>query len=136
MKKNRLFYLILSLLLGACSGGVKEQFEDSFFTYKDKKEKKHFSYILKLKATNVTQKNSYLRAIDEQGTRNPTPKQRVAVPENPEDARVSLKFRMEEIAHKKLKTKLDTTDYCPNGVKFEKDQFEDYRYKIKGSCLE
>ena len=138
VKKSTLL-IILGLITG-CMAAPKEQFNESFFTYQDDDGKKYFSFILKLKgAANLQERVVFERVAGRRsgnGTKgnNRSVQQEMPAPENPEDARVSIKFRMEEMAHKKLTAKLDATNYCENKVKFEQEEYKNFQYKIKGYC--
>lgn len=126
--------------LAACAGAPKEQFDESFFTYKDQQGKKYFSFILKLKGmSNLNDRVVYERVAGRRTGKGPVGSKRsvnqeIPLPENPEDAKVSIKFRMEEMAHKKLSTKLEAIDYCEDGVEYELEEYKSYQYKIKGFC--
>lgn len=130
--------IISVVFLSACATIPKEEFTDSFFTYKDDTGKKLFSFILKL--NNAADSGSFLdRIINAEAKGQSTQKQRreiVARPENPEDEKVSLKFRMEEIAYQKLQQKLDEVQYCPSEIEYSESEFVGNRYKIKGYCKE
>lgn len=135
--------VISTILLSACASVPKEEFTESFFTYQDDSGKKLFSFILKL--DNAGHSGSYLdRIVNEEANGQNNRKQQkrsrermaVARPENPEDEKVSLKFRMEELAYQKLLAKLEEVNYCDSEVEFSENEFERNRYKIKGYCQE
>ena len=141
---NKSQYLLLAFcfatLLSGCASTRTEQFSDSFFTYENPEGQKYFSFILKLKGV-ASEKNDRfepLPATPESRQRRQSRRQKkdVMMPENPEDANVSLKFRMEEKAHKMLLARLSSSNYCPNNVQYESETFERYQYKIKGFCLD
>lgn len=137
---------IFLLIVAGCAIKPKAEFIDSFYTYQDKQGKKFFSYILEVKESETFRPSNNNQAFQGTGSRkNPKSKAQseeanrlksISMIGDPDDARVSLKFRMEEIAHQKLKTKLSESNYCPGPVEFEQDVYLDFRYKIKGFCAE
>ncbi|TQV74030.1 hypothetical protein FLL45_14320 [Aliikangiella marina] len=132
--------LLLLVTLSACLSAPTERFDESFFTYQDDEGKKYFSFILKLKGmTSVSDKVVYERVAGRRSGRGSAGKrsikQEVPRPENPEDAKVSIKFRMEEMAHEKLTDRLEAIDYCSNEIAYESEEYKNYQYRIKGYCL-
>ncbi len=132
--KASLICLIL-LLTNACASRHVENFEESFFTFTDPEGIKRFTFILTLKNLNsqdeLTLREMMIRQSN--GERIHRNREQAAIPENPEDRLVPLKFRMEEIAHEKLTQQLKAIDYCTSGQKYE-EEYEKGRYKIKGHC--
>ncbi|MCW9018502.1 MAG: hypothetical protein OQJ89_16130, partial [Kangiellaceae bacterium] len=68
------------------------------------------------------------------GTKSQRSGERAPTPQNPEDAKVPLKFRMEEQAYTLLESNLAKNNLCPAGYQIEESKFERARYKIKGYC--
>jgi hypothetical protein len=134
--------LTLTLMTISCASKKQEQFSESFFTYLDESGKKYFSFILKLDgmqpdiAQNPFEDPQGRRVTSNGRERRLRQEDPVAMPEDPDDALVSLKFRMEEMAHEKLVQRLEAISYCPGKIKFEEEEYEKHRYKIKGFCLE
>ncbi|MET1254446.1 hypothetical protein [Aliikangiella maris] len=132
--------LCLTSLLLACANKVAEQYEESFFTYADKNNQKLFSLVLKIKGSDqftVKHHTSIHRTPgSSRGRRIEQTDEPILIPENPDDARVSLKYRMEEAAHKMLNEKLTAINYCTNGISISEEKFHEYEYKIKGQCKE
>ena len=132
--------ITLSLLAG-CANKSTEQFSEGFFTYKDDSGKKYFTFILSLESDELTRSGKKMttgnrRGGQKGGGQQVFAEEPSAIPENPEDAKVPLKFRMEEIAHAKLIEKLEAIEYCPQKVEYEKEEYKRYRFKIKGYCTE
>jgi len=130
----------ISLAIWSCASSPKEAFSESFFTYQDESGKKYFSFILKLDNIHRPTEINPDLLIDNRRSGGNDKRQRksqqgIPRPENPEDAQVSLRFRMEEMAHQKFAVKLADSNYCPNDYQLETDEYERYRYKIKGFCI-
>lgn len=135
---------VISSLLTACASTPIEEFEGSFFSYKDNQGKQYFSQILTL--INATQDhglpfggmNTGTRRGEgkgSRGARSQSSRGTVPKPQNPEDAKVSLSFRMEERAFTLLESNLAEKQLCQTGYEIEESTFERARYKIKGYCL-
>ena len=139
-----LYATVISCLLVACASTPIEEFEGSFFSYKDKQGKQYFSQILTLinasrdhglatggmpNASSRRGEGRGTKGARSQGSRGTVPK-----PQNPEDAKVSLSFRMEEQAFALLESNLAEKQLCDTGYEIEESKFERARYKIKGYC--
>ena len=139
-----LYPLAISCLLIACASTPTEEFEGSFFSYKDKQGKQYFSQILTL--INASRDpglpigampGAGSRRGDGRsgkGARSQSSRGTVPKPQNPEDAKVSLSFRMEEQAFTMLESNLAEKQLCETGYEIEESKFERARYKIKGYC--
>ncbi len=132
--------LLLIALLSACASKPEEKLNDNLFTYQDEQGKKYFSYVLEIKDQGSPSiGNNYTVVHKGSGNRRSTGRanQRPAVTlsESAEDDKVSIKYQMEEIAHEKLELALKQLGYCTEGVQYSVDQYQNYRYQIKGYCL-
>ena len=134
--------LALFLTTASCANKKREQFSESFFTYQNDEGKKYFSFILKLDGMQpAVEQNPFenpngRRTSSNGQDRRVRKEDPVAVPEDPEDILVSLKFRMEEMAHDKLNARLQASNYCPGTIKLDEEIYEKFRYKIKGYCAD
>lgn len=131
IKKVILFSLTCCLV--NCVTHQVEEFSDSFFTYKDKQEKKYFIFVLTLKKIGIPE--DYISEYANNTNNKNSNKKPTARPKKSKDSNVSLKFRMEEITHARLKNELDAINYCQT-VEYESEVYENYKYKIKGFCEE
>jgi hypothetical protein len=141
-----LISIIVSLtLINGCARKPTDYFSENFYVFKNDDGSEHFAYIIKLKgmtdrSTRADYINENARTSGQQ--RQNTPRQNsqnveaAFQPEDPNDVNVSLKFRMEELAHQKLQETLQARNYCRKGIKIESEEYLEYRYKIKGYCVE
>lgn len=136
--------LIISFLFTGCANKPDEHFSENFYQFKNEDGIEHFTYIIKLKGMiNRNSRADYINAANNPRNHRDTDERRQNSQnmesafelDDPNDINVSLKFRMEDIAYKKLQVALDLRKYCLKGIKVESEEYLEYSYKIKGYCV-
>jgi len=127
---------LTSILLG-CSSAPKEEYFDYFYTTKTSKEAKDFTYILYLGAEgdrSIPNESLGEHAPAQSGSHGS--KQRAAPKGKKGGVNdfMSLSFRMEEEAFKRLEKRLQEENYCNEEPSYSLNEYTWLAYTIKGSC--
>ncbi|MGX5200769.1 hypothetical protein [Aliikangiella sp. IMCC44632] len=126
-------------MLFSCSSKRADPFSESFYTFESADKLPSFSFILALKGTQI-QLNNEQQAIHDYQTGESTARarsnQNLALTDDPQDRLVSLKFKMEEEAHKRLAKKLKASGFCNSNIVYQADEYTHGRYKISGHCAQ
>jgi len=130
--------LVLASFLTGCSSGPEEEYFDYFYTTKTTKNVKFFTYILYLGAEGdhripeeTSGPHSSVQREDERSNRQAPKKGK----KGKVDDFMSLSFRMEEEAFKRLEKRLQDKNYCNETPSYSLKEYTWLSYTIKGSCL-
>jgi len=134
--QRTLLILFLVLIQSACSSRIEDTTKDQFYRYTNKEGVPAFSFILRAQPVSdrsheIIRKDSASSIIRTPDSQNETP---LLPKEADEDARTSVKFRMEELAFQKLDKKLEKENYCKDGYQVVESDFQKLKYIIKGVC--
>ena len=127
----------LIAVLMSCSSGPEEEYFDYFYTTKTTPERKDFTYILYLGSEGdhrIPDDSRQSVRFDEKQGRNPSNQGPKRSGKAKVDDFMSLSFRMEEEAFKRLEIKLDEKDYCTEDPDYSLSEYTWLTYTIKGSC--
>jgi len=136
---KRWFWCLLGLTscLMGCSSAPKEQYFDYFYTTKSTKEAKSFTYILYLGSEGdrtIPNQSGGSHAPSGSGghsSKRPAPRSKK---KGDVDSFMSLSFRMEEEAFKRLEKRLQEEKYCSQAPSYSHNEYTWLAYTIKGSC--
>lgn len=139
--KNTKFYslLLLSVLTVACGSKPTEEYVDYFYSKNGSDQDILFTYILYLgeEGKSISQHQREHRAISTERDRNGNGRkssQTRSTNASEEDALVSISFRMEEEAFKRLELMLTKKGVCSEKPEYIENEYTWLRYTIKGKC--
>jgi len=126
----------LSVVLISCGSSPEEEYFDYFYTTKTTPEGKSFTYILYIGAEGdhrIPDDSRQSVRFDErqgnQASQRPKRSGKAKV-----DDFMSLSFRMEEEAFKRLEIRLANKNYCTEDPDYSLNEYTWLTYTIKGSC--
>jgi len=140
---NRIYpfvMIILSMIISGCLSKPFEEYSDHFYSYKTKDQRNGFTYILYLGEEGEAGHHS--AAQSEHSSKIPQ-RQRQSAKEGAKSSKkrkagtddfMSLSFRMEEEAFKRLETLLAKKAFCKNEADYTSNEYTWLRYTIKGTC--
>ena len=128
--------LLVVLGFTGCASKQVDTTSHQLFRYKNEQDKDAFTFILMAKDS-MAEFNKKVEKLA-----NSAPELIMArMPSDPElpaedekDQQVAPKFRMEELAFKKLEAELKNINYCVDGYQTVDSEYKKLRYVIKGVC--
>jgi len=127
----------LTIILVGCSSAAEEEYFDYFYTTKTTPEGKSFTYILYIGEEGDHRIPDESRSSgshhDQQGGNVSNQRKKRSGKPKVDDF-MSLSFRMEEEAFKRLEKKLRERNYCTEKPNYSSNEYTWLTYTIKGSC--
>lgn len=129
MKNKFQFFVvaILSLVMISCSSKPVEKYSDYFYVTRDDAGKEQFTYILYLGGASEAHEGP-----SEHSSGVPQ-RQRAKGAESRDDF-MSISFKMEEEAFKRLAILLEEKEFCDSEVEYESNEYTWLKYTIIGQC--
>ena len=129
--------LAFAVFLVGCSTSPEEEYFDYFYTTKTTTERKSFTYILYIgseKDHRIPDESRSPGGFNEREGKNTSNKRPKRSGEPKVDDFMSLSFRMEEEAFKRLEKKLLEKNYCSEEPDYSSSEYTWLTYTIKGTC--
>lgn len=130
--KQILLIIFISTILTACSNKPFEEYKDYYYEYKNDDKLQRFTYVLYLgeEGDNLNEHNELNSPTPERHREKSSSRSRRAG----EDDFISLSFRMEEEAFKRLDLRFSNNEFCSVEPIIESNKYTWLRYSIKGYC--
>jgi hypothetical protein len=133
--KKIIVALVTCMLLLACSSNPYEEYKDYYYEYKNNDQLRQFTYVLYLgeEGDHLKEQNK-LESITPERQRQDTDKSGRRQGKARDDDFISLSFRMEEEAFKRLELRFNSNDFCTEEPTIENHKYSWLKYTIKGYC--